>query len=127
MNGLQCRLVTPRGTGSNPVIPARALRKHTAIFFITLCKKEDAECESGTGSGSPVSLRVRTMNRFLTMTACRIPDSRYALKQGKVDIKNSTSKFNSYSGHHPRRLFVYEALDFTGSKAECNRPGGLKD
>ena len=58
------------------------------------------------------------------MIACRILDSRYALKQGKVDIKNSTSKFNSYSGHHPRRLFVYEAPDFTGSKAECNRPGG---
>ena len=58
------------------------------------------------------------------MIACRILDSRYALKQGKVDIKNSTSKFNSYSGHHPRRLFVNEALDITGSKTECNRPGG---
>ena len=60
------------------------------------------------------------------MIACRILDSRYALKQGKVDIKNSTSKFNSYSGRHPRRLFVYEAPDFTGSKTECNRPGGQK-
>ena len=34
------------------------------------------------------------------MIACRILDSRYALKQGKVDIKNSTSKFNSYNNHH---------------------------
>ena len=57
------------------------------------------------------------------MTACRILDSRYALKQGKVDIKNSTSKFNSYSGHHPRRLFVYEAPDFTGRRRSVTVPG----
>ena len=28
---LQCRLVTPRGTGSNPVIPASSLRHYAPI------------------------------------------------------------------------------------------------
>ena len=59
MNGLQCRLVTPCGTGSNPVIPARAkIRKHTAKQTIRLFVIKKVQCSNpaSAGSGSPDGL-----------------------------------------------------------------------
>ena len=56
----------------------------------------------------------------------------YAKKKSSVRIRHESGSLVSlaektlkpFPDHIPRRLFVYEAPDFTGSKAECNRPGG---
>lgn len=64
-------------------------------------KPQDVESGSiGTAIGGQIN-RTHNLQEFQPFKGC-LTNTGQSLRQlsGKVDIKNSTSKFNSYSNHH---------------------------